>query len=115
MIFAFKQLVASTFLFRLVDLVQIDVDQVSQIVRVERFLVIVDHCPVKVEHFAPILGDLVFRVDCVRQVLDDRQEVGEDDLAEEAHSLVNEEIEAVEQGAVFVKTDRHKQIADHVG
>lgn len=115
-IFAFKQLAFAAFLFRLLDLVQVHVDEIAWLIStVQRLAVVVDHFAVKVEHLLAVAFDLVLGVDHAGQVLDRGQVLDHQHFAEQAHALLDQEHEALEQGVVFGEAHRHQQVADDVG
>lgn len=115
MIFAFKQLAFAAFLFRLLDLAQVHVDQVSNIVAIQSVAVVVDHLPVKVEHLLAVALDLVFGINHTGQVLRGGQILDHQHLAEQTHALLDEEREPLEERVIFGEAHRHQHITDHVG
>lgn len=104
MIFAFKQLAFAAFLFCLLDLAQVHVDQVSDVVAIQSVAVVVDHLPVKVEHLLAVALDLVFGIYHTGQVLSGRQVLDHQHLAEQTHALLNQKREPLEERVLFGET-----------
>lgn len=69
MIFSLKQLIFATFFFGSLDLGQIRVDQIANVVRIERALVFINDPLIELEHVLSILHNLVFGCGFAGQVL----------------------------------------------
>lgn len=114
MILAVKELGIGALGLGLLDFTEIEVHQVPDVVWIEAPLVIVDDVLIESLHLGTVLGDLVLGGGDAGEALHRRDVVDGMDLAEQPHTLLDEEVEAPELGIIDAEAGGHHEAADHI-
>lgn len=114
MILSLVQLRVASLALGQLNLAQIRINQIPDIGRIERALMLLDDLPIEIEHILAVLRDLIARRLLAGQILHRRDIVDGVHFAEQPHSLFDQKRETLEFRVVDRESHGHHHVADHI-